>query len=159
MARNNKNRAPLMETMEFSNYAQAKDMVKNAENKRIRLLIGLGISAVSTLITLLMVFGTLGNEYIAIPLLLALPAYLIGGGVMSALRTAGRLAKFGWFITRFPYDIVTGFFTFFFSVIAFLFIPFVFVFMNFIQHDRDYKEAKRYLSYYKRETRVRPIEQ
>lgn len=146
-----KKNVKIIETMEFDSYAQAKNMVQTAQKKRTRILIGLVIAAIATFCTVTAFMGNMENAHrMAYSIVLAFPAYLIGGGIGSALKTAANLAIWGWRITRFPTDVFTGIFAFFASVFIFFFVPFIFVLMNFVKHNRDYLEAKKYLSYYRR---------
>ena len=145
-----KKKVALMDTVEFNDYAQARDMVRTAEKKRIRILIGLAMAAVSTLCSVLVLTGAAGENWLVVPFLLSLPAYIIGGGLKNAFRTAGRLAKFGWFIAPFPVDIAVGLITLIVSIGLFFLMPVVFVLMNYRQHAKNYHAAKRYLSYYRR---------
>ena len=147
-----KKRARIIETMEFDSYEAAKDMVKTAKAKRTRHLIALGISAAATGLTaygLLSNGGEMATVYMMLAFLLAIPAYIIGGGFGKVLKTAANLGKFGWLIIPFPFDIVTGLFTFIIAVFALFCVPLFFTFTNFIQHDRDYKAAKKHLSHYR----------
>lgn len=47
------------------------------------------------------------------------------GGLLTAIRMAGGIAKFGWFVVPFPYDLITFFFTFFASIMVFIFLPII----------------------------------
>lgn len=148
-----KKRARIIETMEFDSYEAAKEMVTTAKRKRTRHLIALGISAGATALT---AYGFLGGSemdpmlYMMMAFLLAIPAYIIGGGFGKVLKTAANLGKFGWLIVPFPYDIVTGLFTFIFAAFALFCVPIFFTFTNYVQHNRDYKAAKKHLSHYHR---------
>ena len=144
----------LIETMEFDNYAAAQAMVDSADAKRKRIFIGLALSAVATACSCLAFSGNASDIVGFGGMFLALVAYIVGGGFGSALKLAWGLAKFGWIILPFPYDIVTGFITFFFAIIAFVCFPVVFVLMSFFKHNKEYSEAKKYLSYYKKSATV-----
>lgn len=152
-----KKTAKLIETANFDSYEEAKEMVRTAKNRRTRHLIALAISALATALTaygLFSVGGMDGFEYCAYAFMLAIPAYLIGGGFGKVLKIAGKLAKFGWLILPFPIDIVTGLMTFIFAGFALFCVPLFFTFTNFVQHDRDYKAAMKHLSHYTRANAV-----
>lgn len=147
-----KKRARIIETMEFDSYEAAKDMVKTAKAKRTRHLIALGISAAATGLTAYGLFGVGGTDailYMFFAFILAIPAYIIGGGFGSVLKTAANLGKFGWLILPFPMDILTGLVTFIFAVFALFCVPLFFTFTNYVKHNRDYKAAKKHLSHYR----------
>ncbi len=145
----------LFETVEFDSYEEAKDMVRTAQRKRTRHLIALGISAAATGLT---AYGILGGNadmtmvYMMLAFLLAIPAYIIGGGFGKVLKTAANLGKIGWLIIPFPYDILTGLCTFIFAGFALFCVPLFFTFANYVQHNREYKAAKKHLSHYHRRT-------
>lgn len=132
----------------YNTYQEARDVLNKAERKRNRSLIGLGVAIVATCLTLVGLFSPGHETMLAFAFMLAFPAYILGGGFGRALKTAGKLAKFGWFIVPFPYDLVTGVVTLMFSVISFCFVPAVFVLGSFLDHNREYNEARKHLSYY-----------
>ena len=47
------------------------------------------------------------------------------GGFGTAVRMAGKIAKWGWLIVPFPYDIVTGMVSFFISIMVFIGLPII----------------------------------
>lgn len=66
-------------------------------------------------------------------------AYIIGGGLIFAFKTAWGIAKkmffFGWLVVPFPMDILTGLISslvgIFAFLIIFLFLPLLLVFLNY----------------------------
>ncbi|MCM1134766.1 MAG: hypothetical protein NC400_04240 [Clostridium sp.] len=54
----------------------------------------------------------------------AIVAYLFGG-LGTALSIAGKIAKWGWLVIPFPFDIITGFCTFIFAIAALVFLPII----------------------------------
>ena len=94
--------------------------------------------------------GALSNFFgilMFIGIILGFASYIIGGGFGIALKTAGRLAEFGWFVVPvFPVDIVVFFFVLMFAVFAFFFIPVVFVGISSKQRQKDYEQAVLYLN-------------
>lgn len=51
-------------------------------------------------------------------------SYLFGG-FLTALKMAGNITKWGWYVVPFPYDIMTCAFAFAFSMFAFVLIPII----------------------------------
>ena len=49
----------------------------------------------------------------------------IFGGLLTAIRMAGKIAKWGWIVIPFPYDIMTFIFAFIFAIFAFVFLPII----------------------------------
>ena len=49
----------------------------------------------------------------------------IFGGLLTAIRMAGGIAKWGWFVVPFPYDLMTFFLALFCALIAFVFLPII----------------------------------
>lgn len=143
-----KKRHTILETVSFDSCAQAQDMVDRAGRTQLRLLIGLALSAAATVCTVLVLLGKADMSALVCPILLSLPAYLIGGGIGSALKAAKNIAVLGWVIVPFPVDILVGLVTLFYALAAFFFLPFFFVFLNFRKHSRDMKQARKFLRKY-----------
>lgn len=47
------------------------------------------------------------------------------GGLLTAIKMAGGIAKWGWIIVPFPYDLMTFILAFFFAIFAFVFLPII----------------------------------
>lgn len=64
-------------------------------------------------------FGTIlmGIGFIA-----GLVSYVFGG-LGTAIKMAGGIAKWGWIVVPFPYDIMTFILSFIFAILAFVFLP------------------------------------
>jgi hypothetical protein len=140
----------IIETLEFDNAAFAQDVINESTQKLERVKKGLIISGVATGFTLLSkIFET--SSFAAIFIMLAffgaIAAYIVGGGMKIALKTAVKLGKFGWFVCPFPVDIFTGILTIIFSMMAFMFFPVVFVYLNYRQHKKNIEAAEQYLGY------------
>lgn len=140
----------LFEKRKFNDYAEAQDLVARAKRKQYRLFIGLAISLIASVFGV-MSFTRSTVEYAIYAVLLAIPAYIIGGGFGSALKMARNLAIFGWIIIPFPLDLVTGLTTLIVALLGFFMVPVLFVFLNFVKHNKDYAEARRYLGYFSKE--------
>lgn len=52
-------------------------------------------------------------------------ASYIFGGLLTAIRMAGGIAKWGWFVVPFPYDLMTFFIALILALIAFIFLPII----------------------------------
>lgn len=61
---------------------------------------------------------------ICLGMLIGMVSYLFGG-LLTAIKMAGGIAKWGWIVVPFPYDLVTFVLAFMFAVIAFLFLPII----------------------------------
>lgn len=77
------------------------------------------------------IMGSTGGEMPVIwPLMLVLglaltcTAYLLGG-FLTAVKYALRIAKWGWLVIPFPFDLVTGFVAFFVGILVFLLVPII----------------------------------
>ncbi len=141
-----KQKKPMFETMVFDDYAAAKKVADKAKIKNILSWIGMAFAVVSTYLAI-MLFKTGETGYIA-GIFLSLVAYVLAGGLGRALKFAGRLALFGWIHFFFPISIFAGLIGFVLGVYCLLFFPVLFVFMSFIQHNRDAKAANDYLKCY-----------
>lgn len=148
-----KTKEPLFETRKFNDYACAKDVYDKAEKNRIRYTIALGLAALATLMIWI---GILMNESSTVAatlgglgIFLGIGSYIVGGGLMKAIKCGVKVAKFGWFLVPFfPIDLLCGLIGAIFGIMFFLSIPVVFVGMNFLQATKDQKEAEQYLSYF-----------
>lgn len=146
-----KNKKKLIQHTEFNSYAQAKDMVDTSKRRVTRIFIGLIIAAIASSLTAYACFGNPADpiRFYLFAFLLSIPAYIIGGGFGKALRAAKSLAVFGWFVVPiFPVDLLLLLFTLPLALFCFFLVPVVFVFLNYIQNNTDYREAKKYLSYF-----------
>ena len=149
MSKTNRKTRPMIQHMEFDSYAEAQDMVDAAEARSTRILIGLAVAAVSTVLTVLafLLNSDASSILLGLAFLLAIPAYVIGGGLGKAIRSAWNLAVFGWFILPFPYDLGVGLATFCIALMCFFFAPLVFVLVSYCQNASDLKSAREYMGY------------
>ena len=145
----------LIETMVFDDYGYAQEIKQESEQKLAKIKIGLIVAAVSTLLSLLGVMSmnsnieTLGAICLFFSFFGAIASYVIGGGFGIAFKFARKLAWIGWVIAPIPIDIVTGLLTLVVSVIAFFFVPLLFVFINYRQQNKNFKDAEDYLRHFK----------
>ena len=143
-----KQKEKLFEEVVFQDIEKAKREVKFAKINQVRILIGFGLSLIATVFTALSLWGNPENHYTFLGLagVLAIPSYLIGGGIFKALGVAWKITKISWvLIPVFPVDIIIAIFCFFVSFYACLFVPVIFVGINYIQHKRTLAAAKSYL--------------
>ena len=149
MAKKRKENAKLFETVQIKNLQHAKRMVALAKANQIRILIGLVLAVIATGFTICGLKG-MGKDPTMTCMtgfIIAVPAYLIGGGIFKALGFAWKIAKFGWFLVPvFPVDLMIGFLCLFYSVFCLMFVPIFFVGMNFIQHKKTLDAARDYLA-------------
>lgn len=61
------------------------------------------------------------------------------GGIKTAVKMAGKIAKWGWIILPFPYDIVTGLVAFFISI----FVLWRCQLFRFVRRTRNSRWSKR----------------
>lgn len=148
-----KKKATLYEEMVFDDVQLAVDTYNECKAKLKKVESALGIAIVATVCSGIGFF--LGQEIDILAFLMlvgfvcSIIAYVKGGGFGTAIKWAWKLAVFGWIIIPFPFDIVVGMFTMAFAVMAFFFIPVVFVYMNYRQVKKDFASAQKYISYFK----------
>ncbi len=149
MARKQKEKIKLIETVQFEDVERAQRAVQLAKFHHIRVLIGLGISISSTIFVACALWGdpAVSSTFWGVGALLALLAYMVGGGIGKAIKAAAKITKFAWFIIPvFPADVLCAIGGFILSVYAFLFVPIVFVGLNYIQHRKTLEAAEAYLA-------------
>ncbi len=149
MAKKERKKEKLFEEIQFKDVERAKREVTFAKVNQIRILIGFIFSLVAIVFTALMLWGNKENTsmYATIAILLAVPSYIIGGGIFKALKVAWKITKIGWFlIPVFPADVLIALACFFFAVVGLLFVPVIFVGLNYVQHKKTLDAATSYLA-------------
>jgi hypothetical protein len=72
--------------------------------------------------------GMSGSEFgitlMCIGFLVGMVSYIFGG-LGTAIKMAGGIAKWGWFVVPFPYDIMTFMCSFLIAIYAFVFLPII----------------------------------
>ncbi len=72
--------------------------------------------------------GFYGSDFgaflISIGFITGLVSYFFGG-FGTAIKMAGKIAKWGWIVVPFPFDLVTFLFSFIFAIYAFAFFPII----------------------------------
>lgn len=145
MARKQKKKATLFQTVQFKDFERAKRAVTFAKINQIRILIGFVLAVVATYLS----FTGLTNQTEAWVggFFLGAFSYIIGGGLGMAIKTAWNITKICWFlIPVFPMDLVLALAGGVLSLYGLMFVPVFFVGMNFIQHKRTLDAAKQYLA-------------
>lgn len=140
----------LIETLEFNNTLHAQKTIEKTETSMKKIKRALIPAAISTTAFLYATMGgaqdySVSGFLMTLSMIGSIVSYIMGGGFKIALKTAGKLAVVGWFFLPFPIDIVTGICTMIFAVIAFFFMPLVFVYLNYRQHKKNLADAKEYL--------------
>lgn len=72
--------------------------------------------------------GLSGSDFGAILMCVGFIAGLVSyifGGLGTAIKMAGGIAKWGWIVVPFPYDIMTFILSFIFAIFAFVFFPII----------------------------------
>ena len=93
---------------------------------KIAQYIALGATALSVIGGL---FGGLsgsnfGAILMSVGFIVGLVSYIFGG-LWTAIKMAGGIAKWGWIVIPFPYDIITFIFSFIFAIAVFVFLPII----------------------------------
>ncbi|MCR5667358.1 MAG: hypothetical protein K6G01_11100 [Eubacterium sp.] len=149
----------LFEQKEFENVTAAKTVKDETERlmKRNKIAIIVALIA-SGLVLLGLLFQTtiapdvsameqIGAIIWCIAIGFSIASYIIGGGFLIALKCAGKIAGIGWLIIPFPFDIVTGFACLIFALLAFLFVPIIFVGISCRQRRLDHEAAVAWMNY------------
>ncbi|MBQ8255079.1 MAG: hypothetical protein IJY94_06220 [Clostridia bacterium] len=133
----------LFEEIRFQDVEKAKRVYTLAKINQTRILIGFIISVIAMIFTAIAIWG---DGSVTIPMILAIPAYIIGGGIIKALKVAWKITKIGWFlIPMFPADVLIAIACFIFAVVGLLFVPVIFVGINYVQHKKTLDAATAYL--------------
>lgn len=149
MAKKERTKEKLFEDVQFEDIERAKRELKLAKFNQIRVLIGFIISLVAIVFTAIAIWGNTedSDKFWILAMLLAVPSYIIGGGILKALKVAWKITKTGWFlIPVFPADVLMAIMFFFFSVMGLLFVPVIFVGLNYVQYKKTLDAAKSYLA-------------
>ncbi len=149
MAKKQREKEKLFEDVQFQDVERAKREVKFAKINQIRILVGFIIAVISTIFTAIAIWGNAKEPSLFWLLagFFAIVAYLIGGGIFKALKVAGKITKIGWFIIPvFPADVLIAIACFIFSVVGLLFLPIIFVGINYVQHKKTLDAATSYLA-------------
>lgn len=141
----------IIETMEFDDYACARDCLEmsRAELEKIKEVRKLAIAATccSFLSLVFMNVGFLNSLFFLLALGGSIVSYVKGGGIRIAFNVALKISYIGWLIIPFPWDIATGLGALIYSFVAFLFMPIVFVHINYKQYKQYCDDAEAYLKY------------
>ncbi len=142
-------KASIFETAAFTDVINAQATIDAYDGKIKRIKIGLILCGVSFLLLVLCAYtvGIISNILFYGSLLTTLAAYIVGGGLGIAIRTALRIAGIGWIILPFPLDIFTGLVTLIFSLTCFACLPVVFILINLLQTIRDKRHAEEFIEY------------
>ena len=95
-----------------------------------RLKIAQYIALVATVVSVVGVFlgglsgSNVGSKLMGIGFAVGLVSYIFGG-FGTAVKMAGKIAKWGWLVVPFPYALTTLALSFVFAVIAFVCLPII----------------------------------
>lgn len=92
-------------------------------------LAGTAIMVVGILLGMFVLDGTekgftIAMNVMSVGWLVSIVAYFFGG-LGTAVKLAGKIAKWGWFVTPFPIDIITFIFAFMIAVYMLIFTPII----------------------------------
>lgn len=104
-------------------------------DKKKMKLIGLIASLIATIAIWagFAVGGIIGDILAVIWIIGLVAGYVLGGGIKGAVGISLKLAKFGWTIVPFPFDIITGIMTIALAFMVFMLCPAIFVFLSFVK--------------------------
>lgn len=144
MAKRKEKRA-LFETVQFQDLKRAQREVAFAKINQIRILIGFLIACIATYLAI-SGFRNQENTWV-LGFGLGIFSYLVGGGILMAIKFAWKLTVIGWFmIPVFPVDLAICLAFFFLSLYGLAFLPVIFIGLNFIQQKKNLDAAQRYLA-------------
>ncbi len=148
MKRENKN---LFEEMHFDGIEYAQNCLKETETKlnrnKIGIIISLIVPVINVIVMMLAEKYNWGDSMITLWIITACVAYIVGGGLLDAIKMVWKVTMIGWFIIPvFPVDIATAFVAFCTAGVVALFLPIVFILLNRYQLVKDKKAAEEYLA-------------
>ena len=137
-----KEKKPLFEQVQFADAVAAQAFITDSEKKLARGKIGLIVAALVPVFDII-IANILSDGDVAVGLwfVAAIAAYIVGGGLGSALKFVLKLTYYCWvFFPIFPIDFAIAIFAFFMAGAVALFLPVVFVLLT--QHQlKKNKEA------------------
>ncbi len=142
----------ILEQKTYGDVNEANKILSKARTKLKIARIGLLIAVISTccLIASFVVDSPetveLAGILAGIAVLVGLVAYIVGGGIIIALKAAYKIGMFGWLVVPFPIDIITGICTFIIAILVFLFLPIIFVSMRYMEIKKEYDTVNLYIS-------------
>lgn len=149
-----KQKKHLYEEPEFDNVQSAIDAAQEYQTKLTKVRKGLHLSIIATIYNflfapvILIILLSFYKDFRYIPYILGLglsiTAYILGGGLKTAISWAFKFGEFLSLPLSYPFDLITLCFGFIISVIAFLFIPIILVHMNYKQINMHYQSALKY---------------
>ena len=98
MAKKQKKKATLFETVQFQDLKEAKRAVTYAKINQIRILIGFVLAVVATYLSYTGMTNQSDGALVAGGFL-GFFSYIVGGGLGRAIKTAWNITKICWFIS------------------------------------------------------------
>lgn len=159
MKKKEKTKKGMFSHMEFDSAQFAQDVLVEMETKLEKSKKALKISAIASVLGGLGLMGMCCAEngssagallaiFLPVAVVMAIVSYVIGGGILTGIRWAGKIAFLGWLITPiFPVDLLIGFCALIFACYALFLFPIVIVSLNYFQVKKNRDEAAAYLSY------------
>jgi hypothetical protein len=125
----------ISKSAEINNYFKETSIMEKLRKAQSIAIIATLVSLVGLIV--LAAGATTAGEGILIVGVGAGIASYVYGGFKTAVKMSGKLAKIGWFVVPFPYDIFTLIITFFFAIFMFVCIPIIPI-------RKAYKESLKY---------------
>lgn len=146
-----KEKQPFFEQISFNNEEEAKQYCADCRNKLERGKIGLIVAAIVPVVDILLstLFNRLGISDVSVAVIFIAPiiAYIVGGGLKSALKFVFKVTRVGWIIIPiFPIDIAIAIIVFCISGGVAIFLPIIFVFLAQHQLKMNMQGAQAYLN-------------
>ena len=141
----------IFEEVTISNNDEATKIVAKGKLRMKLARVGLVLALISTIVTILSITidmdktldNILGNCFFFCMII----SYILGGGLLRALRFVKKITIAGWvFVPIFPVDIIIAGMAFSFSMMAFLMFPVIFVGISYIQIKKEYEMAVVFLN-------------
>ena len=147
-----KEKKPLFEQVQFADAVAAQAFITDSEKKLARGKIGLIVAAlvpVFDIIISIILRDSAGDVAVGLWFVAAIAAYIVGGGLGSALKFVLKLTYYCWvFFPIFPIDFAIALFAFFMVGGVALFLPVVFVLLTQHQLKKNREAAEMIVNVY-----------
>lgn len=154
-----KKKATFYEELEFDDVQYAVEIYNESKKKRDNAKKALLIAAIATVCNLYggTIMMLLNNQDTSVTqqfasligIVLTVIAYVKGGGIGTAFKWSGKIALYVLIVFIIPLNLILAVGALMFSLVCFLCIPILFVFLNYRQVNLNYKAASQYIRCFK----------